>query len=429
MEKVDLVQKIVSEPPEADGAPLGMPIEPTQTERWGVPASMLIGYAYVLSIMSDHWKVWLLAFAAMLCAGAGLAFREERRRGECWVWLGCLWTCLLCGIFGRNRVWDLHVWYFIHAFGAYWLIARSGRLLDGESGCRLPADLWYGLAVYPFRHFLLRVRVARSGGRSRGRGRLNAAAVAGTVLAAIVAAFLFSVALLLLSDADPNFQRWTDGVWLFFEKLDPAYLFYFLLSLPVGAYLYGMVFGARRETPDAVAARRARIDAGVAALRKVPGTVWPVLLGAFAAMYLAFFALQGSYLFDGLRSVLPEQFTAAQYARRGFFELCGVMAVNFGLLGAAALSAEGGLRARPAAKGMSAVLIAESALFAVTAAAKLALYIRRFGFTPLRLQSAWLVLVLFAGCAAAMRALLTGRDTAKPWLIFAGVTLALTHLW
>ena len=195
------------------------------------------------------------------------------------------------------------------------------------------------------------------------------------------------------------------------------------------ALLYGLVFGLQREPETAGEERRARVDAGAAALRRVPQGLWPALMGLFVAVYLVFFALQGSYLFDGLRGLLPEAFTAAEYARRGFFELCGVMAVNFALLGAASLSARGGLRGSTPSLALSAALIGQTALFSVTAGAKLILYIQRFGFTPLRVRSAWLVLTLLAACLAALRHLLTGRDSVKLWLIFAAVTLAGTCMW
>ena len=71
----------------------------------------------------------------------------------------------------------------------------------------------------------------------------------------------------------------------------------------------------------------------------------------------------------------------------------------------------------------------ELLLFAVIAASKLYLYISSFGFTPLRLQSAWLIVVLFAGCACALYALWGGKKAMKGWMLFAGVTLALLHLY
>lgn len=107
--------------------------------------------------------------------------------------------------------------------------------------------------------------------------------------------------------------------------------------------------------------------------------------------------MQGSYLFGAFRHRLPAGFTVAQYARQGFFQLCMVMGVNFLLLWLVTHSSRA--LNRPG-RIMCTVLLAQSILLAVTALSKLALYIACFGFTPLRLQSSWLVCVLLAGCAA-----------------------------
>ena len=198
-----------------------------------------------------------------------------------------------------------------------------------------------------------------------------------------------------------------------------------ILSLPVGAYLYGLALGTRRTEPAALAARTACLDGALATLRRVPETVWCVLTGCFCAVYLLFFAVQGSYLFGAFRHRLPAGFTVAQYARQGFFQLCMVMGVNFLLLWLVTHSSRA--LNRPG-RIMCTVLLAQSILLAVTALSKLALYIACFGFTPLRLQSSWLVCVLLAGCAAWLVSLWTARRTCRAWLLFSGVTLALLCL-
>jgi hypothetical protein len=65
----------------------------------------------------------------------------------------------------------------------------------------------------------------------------------------------------------------------------------------------------------------------------------------------------------------------------------------------------------------------------VVAASKIALYIDCFGFTPLRLQSMWLVCVLFAGCVAALYSLLTGKKSFRAWMFFGAASLSLLCLY
>ena len=68
-------------------------------------------------------------------------------------------------------------------------------------------------------------------------------------------------------------------------------------------------------------------------------------------------------------------------------------------------------------------------IFAVIAMSKLVLYIMCFGFTPKRLQSSWLVLLLFVGCAACLYSLWTGKKSFKYWMMYGAVSLALLHLY
>ena len=68
-------------------------------------------------------------------------------------------------------------------------------------------------------------------------------------------------------------------------------------------------------------------------------------------------------------------------------------------------------------------------LLAVVALSKLALYISCFGFTPLRLQSSWLVCVLLFACVCALYSLWTGKKSMRAWMIFGAVTLSLLHLY
>ena len=118
----------------------------------------------------------------------------------------------------------------------------------------------------------------------------------------------------------------------------------------------------------------------------------------------------------------------SEYARQGFFELCKVMGVNFALLWLVTRLSRTPVRENRPALVLCLILLGESILFAVVAFSKLALYIDCFGFTPLRLQSSWLVCVLFAGCLAAGWNLLTEKRSLRPWLVFSAVTLSLLCL-
>ena len=158
-------------------------------------------------------------------------------------------------------------------------------------------------------------------------------------------------------------------------------------------------------------------------------TLSSLLTALFCLLYLLFFVVQARYLFGAFTRSLPEGFIVSEYARQGFFELCKVMAVNFVLLWLVTRLSAKPLRENRAGTALCVILLAESMLFAVIAFSKLLLYISCFGFTPRRLQSSWLVCVLFFGCLCAGYSLLRGKKSFRAWMIFGAVSLALLHLY
>ena len=149
-------------------------------------------------------------------------------------------------------------------------------------------------------------------------------------------------------------------------------------------------------------------------------------MGAFLALYLLFFALQASYLLGGFAGRLPAGFTAAGYARQGFFQLCAIVVLNFGLLVLAAKLTRRPLRQSPALKALSLCLCGANLLFAAVSFSKLYLYISRFGLTPKRVLSSWFALVLAVlSVLAALSILRPFRAVRAGVLAFCGLFLLL----
>lgn len=386
-------------------------------------------YLYLRSSWGD---AMFYIFCALFVAMVEWRFREETRSWESWVWLGCLVVVAVSEPLGRNTVWDAYRMLFLHAFAIYWALCRSGRLLGGESGRFLPLDALYGVVIYPAKHFFLRIRTVAFTLTQlrRSEKKQSPAVVFAVVLALGLALCLLAMAVSELSGADAAFAGAVERFFAALRpELDSLTVFRLLGSLPVGAYLYGLIAGMGRESRESVLARGRAVDAGLCSLRRVPCAVWTGAMAAFAAVYLAFFVLQAGYLFGAFTRTIPEGYTVAEYARQGFFSLCRVMAVNFALLWLVTRTLARPVREQRWARIGCTLILAQSLLFALIAASKLYLYIDTFGFTPKRLQSAWLIAVLAAGSAGAVYALWGGKKAFRGWVLFAGVTLALLHLW
>ena len=392
-------------------------------------------YIYTLAMDGPWWKLWFGLFVLAFVALGEWLNRGKPRMAESWVWLGCLLLITLCIVTGRDRAWgDLSV-LLAHPLAVWWLLSRGGALLEGESGHLLPLDAINGFIRIPFGNFFLRLRCLGQGLRDwRGSkegvrgGRLWAALLA--VAAALV---LLNWTAASLAQADALFGKLAENIlqWFRFDISEGFvnFMLRLLLSLPIGAWLFGLMAGSARTERDTLGAQAAAVNGFLPKLRVVPNRVWTVCMGAFGVLYLLFFVVQFRYLFGAFTRTLPEGFIVSQYAREGFFELCRVMGINFSLLYLVSRSGARPIREDKAQQICCTVLLAAGMVFAVIAFSKLGLYISCFGFTPKRLQSCWLVLVLFAGSGACLTSLWSGKKSFKAWLMLAAVTLALLHIY
>ena len=390
--------------------------------------------AYLYTFLATHpislGKAILVIFSLGFCISAEMIYHKRKANSESWIWLISLWLIIIGIATERNTIWGEYSILFSHAYAVYWLLSRSGTLMAGESSWFLPMDIILGFVLFPLKHFFLRLKTLVSLlSRSFKKNSTLSTKIS------VVLVLLFSVVLLytagnLLASADNTFHRLLSSILdLFRINNFGQIMIRLLVSLPIGAYLYGLLWGTALEDRQKWDGIREQILIKSSSLRKVPNQVWVIILSAFSLLYFAFFTLQGSYLFGAFWQRLPENFTAAQYARQGFFELCGIMTLNFTLLGVIAFSNQQPIRDTKILKFMATTLLTESLLFAGIAFSKLYLYIQRFGFTPLRLQSTWLVLVLFVGSLAALYTLQTGKKSMRFWILYSGITLALLNLF
>ena len=114
-----------------------------------------------------------------------------------------------------------------------------------------------------------------------------------------------------------------------------------------------------------------------------PLTVNTILL-AVTAVYLAYLASQLAYFVGGFSGILPEDFTLAEYARRGFFEMGELVAINLAIIALAV----GLVKKESGTSGLTRILCLFIGLISVflvcTASAKMFMYIGSYGLTRAR---------------------------------------------
>jgi len=147
--------------------------------------------------------------------------------------------------------------------------------------------------------------------------------------------------------------------------------------------LYVRAVALKQVKPSEAAARSARKGISAVTVNTVLSVV-AVLYGVYLLSQLAYFS-------GGFLGILPEGYTTAEYARRGFFEMAWLCAINLTvmILAVGLVSKEKG---RPLSTRLLCLFIGAVTLFLVIAAgAKMVLYIGSFGLTRLRVLTSVII--------------------------------------
>ena len=349
---------------------------------------------------------------------------------------------------------------FWHFTCIYYVCARTGILTARRTGVFFLLDAVNGVFIMPFRHFFLRLicllrrgkRVVagaeetagtgtstvrtevnaevsveeddgarpQTGGKGSARSlvtpeRLKKAAVFCFTL--FLAGTVCSIAWHELAGASEAFGRLGQGVAEFLARILSfrglaefleEYLPYVVFSIPIGAYLFGLVGGGLSDRNDAT--REKKIREGLVQYRILPAYSVYLILGSLLAVYLLFFAVQiaglaGVLLGAGGRSLreLVSVQEACRYAVGGFWQLVRVVLLNFAVLLGLMLLSKIRLFEEKRPMILIDLLFACAAAFAVLAGFKLfVLYFYQYGPTPRRILAGWMVVMQLLWCVLAL---------------------------
>lgn len=134
---------------------------------------------------------------------------------------------------------------------------------------------------------------------------------------------------------------------------------------------------------------------GCSGFRGIDPFAVTAFLGMISLAYVLYLVAQFAYFFDGFRGLLPKDYTVAQYARRGFFEMCAIVFINLALILAAWKLCRRKEAQLPAAvRGLLLFLCLVSLLLVGTALSKMVLYVKSFGLTRLRITTSAFMIFL-----------------------------------
>jgi len=271
--------------------------------------------------------------------------------------------------------------FFIFSAAVYYVMVASGRTLLDRTGNYLPVDCIHAFIVIPFRNFINQY-VSFSFLRKGEKNFRGLSIVTGIILAAVLAAILipmleradsggFGIVLKFLSDI------------LTFEVID--FLFYAFFAIPIAAYIYGLVSGTAHGRYTGTI-KQGSAQEKVAALRFAPTATIFIVLGTICAIYLVFIFSQVPYFFSAFTGRRPDGWLVyAEYARQGFFELCGIAAINLAVLTVSNLISKKQRVDSRLLKAFNIILALITLALIATAFSKMVLYINAYGLTMRRL--------------------------------------------
>lgn len=245
-------------------------------------------------------------------------------------------------------------------------------------------ERWFqSTVIAPFRHaaepFRSVVHTVRNG-RIAHLGQI--------LLGLLLAVPVLMMVVPLLMQADAAYESMMSGLAARLGGLVPR----LILTALAAPLVISFAFAHRKalETPSA-AARNTRMQVAGAPLLTA-------LLTLLSLVYISYLLSQLAYFFSAFSGMMPagSGLTSSAYARRGFFELVAISAINLTLLLLVQLVGKRGTNGEiPAVvKTLSLFIGGFTLLLAATALSKMVLYIRLYGMTRLRMLTSVFMIAL-----------------------------------
>ena len=367
-----------------------IPIPFTGTDSLFALLFLVCGYLFVWLITPGFgFGVTLFTFA--FCTVTLLYLKNRRipvpRQSHFWLALTLL-SSINFSLF-TNVSLQFFNFLFLMGCAVYWIAVLTSGRMEETLGVYFLPDMVNQFFKVPFLNFGCAAKIIRGTAVKNKKSKVFLASLGG----ALAVLPVFCIVLSLLMQADGAFQdlmrQITDDVGEhivnFLLRLLPAFL--------TGSYLFGLLYGnIQKRRVDSITAEKAAKFSEKCKIFPSAAAVTALVL--LCALYLVFFGAQTAALFSAFSGQGPQGTTFAEFARRGFFELCEVVMINFGVLIFSSVfinTEEGEFRF---VRMMQVLLSAETLLLIASALSKMVLYISRYGLTPKRVYTSWFMVVL-----------------------------------
>ncbi|MBQ9535213.1 MAG: DUF4173 domain-containing protein [Clostridia bacterium] len=363
-------------------------------EKLAAFLALVIGYLFVSFILFHSSGISVTLFTLIFAGAALFFFKKSGKPLSC---RACRWLCIVLALslyfpLSDNRsLKPLALLALIFA-AAYWLVLLGGHELEPSPAEFFPADMLNALVLYPFRNFLITLYCIFLPLEKRDDGKSRKTAL--YILLGLIAALPAAALIISNLRGDEMFDAlWTHLFDFVHIELSDEVFWKIFLSLPVSFYLFGLAYASARDRKTDKLSRASLQTLGIR-MRIAPSASIYAAMIPILVIYILYFVSQLGYFLSAFSSILPTGLTYADYARRGFFELCCVCLINLCIVTLANRVAHADAAA--AARRLCLALNVFTLLLITTAISKMALYVKIYGLTPLRLYTSYFMLFLFA---------------------------------
>ena len=287
--------------------------------------SLLMGYLFVRNTFFTAIGVGMTAFVLLFVAASAVFMRLHGVRFTPRNISGPAIMLVFSAAFvvsGSESMRELTLLFECLA-AVYWYYSAFGCREEGKIGDMLPFDMIKSVFVMPFSSFFAQPRFTASVlGRTRF-GRVVLYVLLGFACAVIPAVIIVT----LLISADDVFANLINLIFDSFLSGVASNLLYLTLGFPAAMYIFGMMLSASSNKNSELMTRGkcARFSTAIGFMP--PLAVYSALT-VILLIYALFFVSQSSYFLSAFASLKPDGYSYADYARKGFFELCRVSVIN-----------------------------------------------------------------------------------------------------
>jgi hypothetical protein len=285
----------------------------------------------------------------------------------------------------------------------------------------LPFVIVQSAISYPFAHFD-RQPDAVSQAVKKGRFGKNVGLAAAGLAAAVP---LTAVVGKLLMSADSGVENMLGSIVDFLlSKGMLTLVAQLVFSFPIACYLFGVLYANVHRTAE-TDCNDTYCEMRLKAYRRIQNMAVYAAVTPICLLYLLFFISQTNYLISAFMGNLPQGYSYAEYARRGFFELVAIVIINLAVMAVMNFAAKNCGEDKPHALKIYSIAICFFTLVIIASAlSKMAMYVSVYGLTQLRVYTAWFMVL----CAIVFLMIILKQIKVR-FNIARGVTAAFTVMF